>query len=184
MAEKVDYELTEAEAAILDSATQEALARAGAKGGAVGGAIGGGVGGGLGGGAPGGAGGALGGRIGGRSGGASGGRLGARLLKPRTAETLVEVDRAPAVTLDTAKDAIREKGEVIDDPNGAGDEAVWGLVASGHLDMVPALVRVQADGGASGCRVHIRATGKEGLIKQRIGAKAADRIAGAIARPA
>jgi len=48
--------------------------------------------------------------------------------------------------------------------------------------MVPALVRVAvepiADGGS---RVHVRATGREGLIKQRIGAKAVDRVCEAIA---
>jgi hypothetical protein len=47
--------------------------------------------------------------------------------------------------------------------------------------MSPALARVQAEAAGSGTsRVHIRATGKEGLIKQGVGAEAADRIAEAI----
>jgi hypothetical protein len=44
MAEKVDYGLTEAEAALLDAATEGATAAAGAAGGGIGGAIGGGIG--------------------------------------------------------------------------------------------------------------------------------------------
>jgi hypothetical protein len=51
------------------------------------------------------------------------------------------------------------------------------------MNMVPALVRIQAEAAGSGkSRVHVRATGKDGLIKQRIGAKAADRIAEAISQ--
>jgi hypothetical protein len=61
------------------------------------------------------------------------------------------------------------------------EAALWGVVASGAMNLVPALVRVQAEAARPGTtRVHIRATGKEGLIKQGIGAKAADRIAEAI----
>jgi hypothetical protein len=72
---------------------------------------------------------------------------------------------------------------VIEDPNASDDGSVWGIVASGAMNLAPALVRVQAEAAGSGMsRVHIRATGKEGLIKQGIGAKAADRIAEAISQ--
>jgi hypothetical protein len=173
VAEKVDYKLTEAEAAVLDAATGDATAAAGAAGGAIGGAIGGGIGAGRAG--------AAGGAAGGRKGGASGGRFGARFLKPQTAETTVEVPCAPESARERARAAIARGGEVIEDPNESDDDSVWGIVASGAMDMVPALVRIQAESAGSGrSRVHIRATGKEGLIKQRIGAKAADRIAAAI----
>jgi hypothetical protein len=58
-----------------------------------------------------------------------------------------------------------------------------GIVGSGAMNMAPALARVQAEAAGSGkSRVHVRATGKEGLIKQRIGAKAPDRIAEAISQ--
>ena len=69
---------------------------------------------------------------------------------------------------------------MLDDPNAAGDESVWGLVPSGVKDMAPALVCVQVDAADGGSLVHVRATGREGLIKQRIGAKAADRIVDAL----
>ena len=72
---------------------------------------------------------------------------------------------------------------MIDDPNGAGDGAVWGLVRSGAWDMMPALIRVGvAATTGGGSRVQVRATGREGLIKQAIAAKAVDRMCAAIAR--
>jgi hypothetical protein len=113
MAEKSDYELTEAEAAVLDAATGDATAAAGAAGGAIGGAIGGGIGAGRAG--------AAGGAAGGRKGGASGGRFGARFLKPQTAETTVEVPCDPDTARERARAAIARSGEVIEDPNKSGD---------------------------------------------------------------
>jgi hypothetical protein len=175
MAEKSDHAITEAEAAVLDAATEDATAAAGAAGGAIGGAIGGGIGAGRAG--------AVGGAAGGRKGGASGGRFGARFLNPRTVETTVDVPCAPESARERARALIAQSGRVIDDPNESDDGSVWGIVASGAMNMVPALVRVQAEAADPGTsRVHIRATGKEGLIKQRIGAKAADRIAEAISQ--
>jgi hypothetical protein len=175
VAEKSDYGLTGAEAAVLDAATGDATAAAGAAGGAIGGAIGGRIGAGRAG--------AAGGAAGGRKGGASGGRFGARFLKPQTAETTVEVPCDPDTARERARGVIACSGEVIEDPNESGDGSVWGIVASGAMDMVPALVRVQAEAAGPGkSRVHIRATGKEGLIKQKMGAKAADRVAEAISQ--
>ena len=162
MAEKTDYELTEAEAAVLTAATQDAAAAAGALGGSIGGAIG--------------AGGA------GRAGGGKGGAAGGRFTKAQTAETSVEVPHDPETARERARESITASGAVVEDPNAAGDGSVSGLVASGALNMAPAMVRVGIDTASSGSsRVHVRATGKEALIKQRIGAKAADRIAAALA---
>jgi hypothetical protein len=71
---------------------------------------------------------------------------------------------------------------VIADPNGAGDGSVWGLVASGAMNMTVALVRVDVEPLPSGgSRVTVRGSGREGLIKQRIGGKAADRIVARLA---
>jgi hypothetical protein len=178
MAEKSDHALTEAEAAVLDAAAGDSAAALGSAAGAVGGAIGGGIGAGPVAG--------VGAAAGGRKGGASGGRFGARFLKPRTAETTVEVPCDPETALDRAKELMAGSGRVIEDPNGSGDGSVWGIVDSGAMNLTPALVRVRAAAaGSQTSRVHIRATGKEGLIKQHIGAKAAERIAEAISqRPA
>ena len=161
MSEKSDHALTEAEAAVLDAATEDATTEAGARGGEIAATRGG--------------------WFGGRKLGAAGGRFGARLLKPQTAETTVEVQCDPDTARERARALIAGSGEVIDDPNAFGDGSVWGIVPSGLKNMSPALVRVQAEAAESGkSRVHVRATGKEPLIKQRIGAEAADRIAEAI----
>ncbi len=160
MAERVEYELTAAESAVLLAATKDALAAAGAFGGSLGTPLD---------------------SFGGARGGAAGGRFGARFTRPRTAAKVVEVAPGAEAVRELARRNIAESGAVIDDPNAAGDDAVWGLVRSGALDMVPALVRVAvepATGGGS--RVDVRASGREGLITQRIGAKAVDRICEAI----
>ena len=175
MAEKCDYSVTEAEAAVLDAAAADASAAAGASGGAIGGAIGGRIGAGPAG--------AVGGAAGGGKGGALGGRFGARFLRPVTAQSTVEVACGPDTVRERARALIAASGEVIEDPNQSGDGSVWGIVGSGAMDVAPALVRIQAEAaGQADSRVHIRATGKEGLIKQKIGAKAADRLAEEISR--
>ncbi len=173
MAEKIDYKLTEPEAALLRAATEDAVAAAGALGGSIGGAVGGGIGGG--------AAGAAGGAAGGRRGGASGGRFGVHFTNAQTAATTVEVPHDPEAVRERARAAIADSGAVIEDPNAAGDGSVWGFVGSGAMNMAPALVRLQVEpAGSRGSRVHVRATGREALIKQKIGAKAADRVAEAI----
>lgn len=163
MAEKIDYELTEAEADLLLTVTRDAMGDAGAKGGAIGGSMGG---------APG--------EAGGRSGGRSGGRFGARLTKAQTAGVTIDVPLDAEATRGRAHGAIAQNGIEVDDPNEADDGSIWGVIPSGAMNMMPALIRVQVDPTDSGARVHLRASGREGLIKQRVGAKAVDRIAAAI----
>jgi hypothetical protein len=109
---------------------------------------------------------------------APGASAGLRLTRARTALVTLDLPTAPDEVRQRAGAAIIEHGVVIDDPNGADDGSVWGLVASGAMNLTTALVRVAvADGAAGGSHVEIRGTGQEGLIKQKIGAKAADRIA-------
>ena len=153
MAERVEYELSPAESDVLMAATKDAMGAAGALGGSLGSEFGH--------------------SFSGARGGAAGGRFGARFTRPRTAATVVELSPPPEAVRERARAAIAERGVVIEDPNAAGDGAVWGMVRSGALDMAPALVRVQIDAAAAGgSRVHVRATGREGLIKQAIGGKA------------
>ena len=165
MAKRVEYAMTDAESELLMAATKDAMGAAGALGGSLGGEVGR--------------------SFGGGRAGAAGGRFGARFTRPRTAATVVELSQPPEAVRERAGAAIAERGVVIDDPNAAGDGAVWGLVRSGVWDMAPALVRVRIEPtAAGGARVHVRATGREGLIKQAIGGKAVDRICEAIARHA
>ena len=160
MGAKGEHELTEQEAAVLLAATKDALAKAGSMGGSLGAPFG---------------------SLGAERGGAAGGRFAARFTRPRTSAAVLEVGQDVEVLREGARRAIAEQGALIDDPNGAGDGAVWGVVRSGALDMVPALVRVAVEPGVGGgARVHLRATGREGLIKQRIGGKAVDRLRAAI----
>lgn len=157
MAEKVSYELTAAEADLLATVSQEANAAAGEWGGGVGG----------------GAAGASGGRRGGSSGG--------RFNKAHTAQSVVDVPYEPGVALEFARNVIAQIGALIDDPNRAGDGSVWGIIGSGVMDMMPAMVRVQVEArGSDAARVYVRGIGREGLIKQRIGGKAVDRIVDAV----
>jgi len=162
MAERIEYALTEAESALLMAATKDAMAAAGA----------------------------LGGSLSGDSpfaarGGAAGGRFGARFTRPRTAAAVVAVPHDAQTVRERARTNISQTGVVIDDPNAAGDGSVWGVVGSGGWNMAPALLRVHAETTASGgSRVHVRAIGREGLIKQAIAAKAVDRICEAIAHHA
>ena len=165
MAEQVEYDRTQAESELLMAATKDALGAAGALGGSLGSEFGH--------------------SYTGAPGGAAGGRFGARFTRPRTAARVIELSQPPAALRERTCAAIGERGRVIDDPNGGGDGAVWGLVRSGVADMMPALVRVQIEPtAAGGGRVHVRATGREGLIKQAIGGKAVDRMCEAIARHA
>jgi hypothetical protein len=165
MAERVEYDMTQAESELLMAATKDAMGAAGALGGSLGSEVGH--------------------SSAGARGGAAGGRFGARFTRPRTAARVVELSQPPDAVRERARAAITQRGVVIDDPNGSGDSAVWGLVRSGVGDMMPALVRVQIEPtAAGGARVHVRATGREGLIKQAIGGRAVDRICEAIARHA
>ena len=155
------YDLTDAESALLMAVTKDTMAAAGALGAALNGEVGS--------------------TFVARA-GAAGGRFGARLTRPRTAASLVEVQHEAEMVRARARAEIAGTGVVIDDPNAAGDGSIWGVVGSGALDMAPALVRVHVEPMAAGrSRVQVRATGREGLIKQRIAAKAVVRICGALA---
>jgi hypothetical protein len=163
MAETTDYDLTDAESALLMAVTREAMASAGALGASLNNMD---LGVGL-----------------AKRGGAAGGRFGARFTRPRTAAASVDVAHDPPAVCDRVRAAIVADGAVIEDPNSVGDGSIWGVVASGALDMVPALVRVDVEAArAGGSRVSVRATGREGLIKQKIAGKAVDRICAAVAR--
>ncbi len=110
-------------------------------------------------------------------------RWGVKRTRAQTAQTTVEVPLSPDAARERAAAVLMDEGALIDDPNGANDGSIWGFVGSGAMNMSPALVRIQVDADRSGgSQVTIRATGREGLIKQKIGAKAADRIAEAVSR--
>lgn len=117
---------------------------------------------------------------GGRAGAASA-RWSTRFTRPRTASAEVDVAYGAEVVREILLRHLAERGEVIADPNAAGDGTLWGLVRSGVWDMMPALVCVAIEPVADGrSRVRVRATGREGLIAQRIAGRAIDRIHAAL----
>jgi hypothetical protein len=70
------------------------------------------------------------------------------------------------------------------DPEGPGsdsDTQVIGIVGSGYANLNPAVVTVTIHASEWGSRLVIRGAAKEGLIKQRAGAKAAKQVAAAMA---
>lgn len=108
-------------------------------------------------------------------------RFGMRFTKVQSALATVDIPVDDRLVRQHAIKAIERFGNVIPDPNGTKGGPVWGVVPSGWLNMVAALVRVDVEASATGSTAHVVAIGREGLIKQRIGAKAADRIRSAMA---
>ena len=162
MAERVEHELSQAESDVLTAATKDAMAGAGALGGSLGSPIGH--------------------SFTGARGGAAGGRFGARFTRPRSAATEVEVAQDPAAVRERrARASPRRRRDRRSQRGGRrrrlGDGA---LRRAGH-DARAHPRRRRGDAGG-GSRVQVRATGREGLIKQAIAAKAVDRMCAAIAR--
>lgn len=160
MAQAIDYKLTEPEAELLRKENEEVHELAGELGGVLGSE-------------PGWA------NQGGKA-GAAGGRFGARFARPRSAAATVDVAATSAEVHERAHAAMSVKGKVIPNPNGVADGSVWGIVLSGWGNLIPALVRIDVEPTAGGCRVHVRATGREPLIKQKVAPKAVDRVVEAV----
>jgi hypothetical protein len=108
-----------------------------------------------------------------------GGRWTARRLSKNVHEVDLMVTAPPDEVADRAASLLGSLGRIVDQQNsGAGGIVVRGVFGAGAMNLNPALVTVTvtaaADGGTA---VHIRGAAKEGLIKQRAGQKAAERIA-------
>lgn len=106
--------------------------------------------------------------------------LGTRFTKVQSALTTVEMPQDDRFARQHAIEAIERFGSVIPDPNGTKGGPVWGVIPSGLMDMVAALVRVDIKPSVNGSTAKVLAIGREGLITQRIGAKAADRVGSAM----
>lgn len=161
MAERVEYELTEPEADQLLEATREYVGLAGEVGGIVGSQ-------------PGWA--AENAKVGSAS-----ARFSVRFTtRPRSAAATVDLPYAPPQAHERARACLEQTGFPIEDPNGAGDGSLWAVLPSGTGGTMPALVRVDVQPAGAGSRVVVRATGREGLIKQGIASKAVDRVIAAV----
>jgi hypothetical protein len=130
------------------------------------------------------------GRLGWRSGrlsgglqGASGGRLGARLAGRLLPEDIHEIVLAlalpPDEALARARCVLDSLGEPVDETRLADDKhELRAVVGSGALNLNPAVVTLQLVATTSASTtIRVKGMAKEGLIRQRAGRKAAERVA-------
>ena len=107
--------------------------------------------------------------------GRRGAQRGARLLRKDVFEVELALSVPPRTAADRAREAIGERGEVLDLEGSGGDPdaQVVGIVGSGIGNLNPAVVTVTIRASAHGSQLVIRGAAKEGLIRQRAGEKAA-----------
>jgi hypothetical protein len=122
-------------------------------------------------------------RIGGLS-SASGGRLGARLaarlLPADVHEIEVVLPLPPDQALALARSVLASLGEPVDETRLAADgHELRGVVGSGVLNLNQAVVTLQlVTTTSASTTIRVRGVAKEGLIPQRAGRKAAERVTG------
>jgi len=107
---------------------------------------------------------------------------GARRLRKDVFEVELALSISPGAAADRARDAIDERGEILE-LKGSGDDLdtqVVGIVGSGVGNLNPAVVTVTIRASEHGSQLVIRGAAKEGLIKQRAGEKAAKQVAAAM----
>jgi hypothetical protein len=128
----------------------------------------------------------LAGMLGGRRGGERGATRAAQRLREDRCELSIDLAMRPEEVLNIAAQVLAHEGSLLDDELPALEHAeVWGLVGVGAGGLNPAVVRVAAIPAAGGgSTTFVRATAKEGLIKQRGGQKAAARVRDALLRSA
>jgi hypothetical protein len=113
---------------------------------------------------------------------ASGGRLGARLAARLLPENVHEIELVlplpPDEALGLARSVLAVLGEPVDETRLSDDKyELRAVVGSGALNLNPAVVTLQlvATTPAS-TTIRVRGVAKEGLIPQRAGRKAAERV--------
>jgi hypothetical protein len=117
---------------------------------------------------------------------ASGGRLGARLAAQLLPEDIHEIELVlelpPDDALALAGWVLESLGEPVDETRLADDKhELRAVVGSGALKLNPAVVTLQLVATTStSTTIRIRGVAKEGLIPQRAGRKAAERVAAAL----
>jgi hypothetical protein len=123
------------------------------------------------------------GRLGGGLWGASGGRLGAqfavRLLPHDVHEILLVLPLPPDEALALARCVLASLSEPTDEAQPVDKKhELRAVVGSGALDLNPAVVTLQLLATTSASTtIRVRGVAKEGLIRQRAGREAAERVA-------
>jgi 3-polyprenyl-4-hydroxybenzoate decarboxylase len=113
------------------------------------------------------------------SGGRLGARLAARLLSEDVHETELVLALRPDQALALARWVLTSLGDPIDETRLADDEhELRAVVGSGALNLNPAVVTLRLGATtATSTMIRVRGVAKEGLIRQRAGRKAAERVA-------
>jgi len=88
------------------------------------------------------------------------------VLKLVTSSVADTIENIPHSTFETAKRALFECGNILEEDT--VENTISGIIMSGSLNMNPAFVVIWADGTF----IHIKASAKEGLIKQHTAEKA------------
>jgi hypothetical protein len=118
--------------------------------------------------------------------GGVGARWTARLLGHDVHEVVVKVNEDRAVAWERVLWLLDRQGQIIwtSEPGQEAD-ALRAIVGSGAMNLNPAVVTVEVCSEAQyrGSRIEIRAVAKEGVIKQRAGRKAAERLAASLTEP-
>lgn len=129
--------------------------------------------------------GALGGLAGAGLAGAAGGGLGggtgaawaARRLPSRGAEVTVEVPMNPRAALTAAFRALSTVGEIVADEVTPDEPVLRAVVGAGTLGLNPAVIELSVEAiSEAEAKITVRATAKEGLIKQHTAEKALQRV--------
>jgi hypothetical protein len=112
------------------------------------------------------------------SGGAWGAAFAGRRLRKNVQETEITLAAPPVEVFVQVVSLIGAMGRVLAQAGpGDGRSVVRGIVGAGAMNLNPAVVTVtMVPAGESGTTVHLRGAAKEGLIKQRAGQKAVERL--------
>jgi hypothetical protein len=118
-------------------------------------------------------------------GGGVGARSAAKRLPKDTYEVSLRLDVPAATAVQRAYKSLLAEGRVLtEDQDGESPEhayVVRGVIKAGYLNMNPAVVTITISPlNANTTLVQVRGAAKEGLVKQRAGEKAAERIAAVI----
>ncbi len=111
-----------------------------------------------------------------------GGRLGARLIGNDTYEISLVLAMPFATAVDHCTATLQRLGNLLDDGEVAETSAsIRAVLGSGVWNLNPAVVTIELSrADDSSTAALIRGIAKEGLIKQRAGQKAAERVAAAL----
>lgn len=149
--------------------TDEILGRELAKLGSVAGAVGGAVGGGAAG------------AVGGGIGGARGPGWAMRYLSSEVYEASVEFAGDPADTVTRCYETLTELGEPTASEEAVDHPRLQAVIGSGFMRLNPAVVEIDVKPtGSAASQVSVRASAKEGLIKQHTAEKAVRRVVEAL----